>query len=195
MPILVSVIHTDNGDSPNTGSNLHLSNQVGQPDFKLGGNLFLRNTGPTDFSGTLTFTQSLLGAADAVVATSTKDAPVTIAAGKSVDLLPGSVGSIPMQGVDTKGTSYRYRLTVKNGAETISDTVTGLAFDITNTTFTTEATPYALTAASNANDAIKSEIALNDIELAKLPIEISTKQARLAKLTARNTALKSAVPL
>lgn len=186
--ILVSVIHTDNGDSPNTGSNLHLSNQVGQPDFKLGGNVFIRNTGPTDFSGTLTFIQSLLGAANDAVATITKDGPVTIPAGKSVDLLPGTVGSISMLGVDTKGARYGYRLTVKNGVDVISDTITGVSFDLTNTTFTSETTPFAV-ADTNVNarkELAEKETAMsaNVKVISKAQDEIKVLQPRIDKLKA-----------
>lgn len=191
--ILVSVIHSDNLDTPNTGTNLHLTNQIGQEDFKLGGGLVFRNTDTVDFKATLNIKQCLLGVADDIeVSSITKDVPVTIPAGKGLELTAPMVGSIPMQRVDTVGKNYRYRLTVKNGDSIIADTVTGIALDTTNTVFTSNTSPFV---AGNANSSIAAEILKNDAELATLPVEISTKQARLAKLTARNAALKSAIPL
>lgn len=188
--ILASVIHTDNGDTPNTGNNLHLTNQVGQEDFKLGGGIFLRNTDATEFKATLNIKQALLGESDdKEVASITKDVPVTVPAGKGLDLSPASSGSIPMKTVNTVGTRYRYRLTIKSGEQVISDTVTGVAFDQTNTVFTSESAPVVPPV--DTNETAKKELgtaeavlAGNVVKIAKAQDEIKVLQPRIDKLKA-----------
>lgn len=188
--ILASVIHTDNGDTPNTGNNLHLTNQVGQEDFKLGGGIFLRNTDATEFKATLNIKQALLGESDdKEVASITKDVPVTVPAGKGIDLSPMASGSIPMKTVSTLGTRYRYRLMIKNGDAVISDTVTGVAFDQTNTVFTSESAP--LLAPVDTNQTAKKELVVAGAALKAASALIATKQDEIKILQPRIAKLEA----
>lgn len=192
--MLLFSIESTGGYSPNAGHQPRLVNQVGQDNFKLDAYLTAKNTGE-DYSGTWQVTQTLLDDAGGVHSTVVKEGAVAvIPKGSTVELSPMVIGSLPMKGVDTMGKTYGLRVTVKDATGVLSDQVTPLRFQETDTYFDGATVKFGGGGvATDATPAITAEIARNEKEIVALPPEIKARQERLAKLTARNEALK-AVP-